>query len=101
MKISVDSTTTGPSKSSSFTRNNDDYPKESLVDTTLSLFYIILPFREEENGNVYLNVRLILVHIQNLSFLLRSAALLNNICCCCLEQPSRANPDPILLTKVE
>ncbi|ORX79084.1 hypothetical protein BCR32DRAFT_281732 [Anaeromyces robustus] len=36
--------TTGPSESSSFTRNDEDCPRESLVDTTLSLIQIINRF---------------------------------------------------------
>jgi len=34
--------TTGPSESSSFTRNDEDCPRESLVDTTLSLIQMLL-----------------------------------------------------------
>ncbi|ORX83303.1 hypothetical protein BCR32DRAFT_278189 [Anaeromyces robustus] len=34
--------TTGPSESSSFTRIDEDYPRESLVDTTLSLIQMLL-----------------------------------------------------------
>ncbi|ORX82586.1 hypothetical protein BCR32DRAFT_278735 [Anaeromyces robustus] len=34
--------TIGPLESSSFTRNDEDYPRESLVDTTLSLIQMLI-----------------------------------------------------------